>query len=465
MRQGKASDMDKHNQDLYCSLRAQYPEFVYSGYKLSLTQDTLELDFEFSITGLAKFTPHWSIARGGEKQTDINDITLKRLAFSLGMVELVSYWKIACPPTVRISCAGLDARQTEWWKKLYKKGLGEFFYTNGITPDDGFMTLVSEGESLGLPSGPALSTENDKVLIPIGGGKDSAVTLELLRGKADRYCYIINPRGATLDTVRVGRIPDDRVIIANRTLDRNMIELNKQGFLNGHTPFSALVAFSSVIASYIRGISFVALSNESSANESTVAGTDVNHQYSKSLEFERDFIAYQKQYIDSGVSYFSLLRPIAEISIARIFAGLTEYHPIFRSCNAGSKQNVWCAACPKCLFVYIILSPFLDKSETVRIFGRDMLDDIALKPIFDKLTGIEPEKPFECVGSRDEVNSALSELIRRYGDRPLPALLGYYKSLNRPKAEDLGALTRAFDTNNCVPQRFVGVIKDKLKNF
>ena len=43
-------------------------------------------------------------------------------------------------------------------------------------------------------------------------------------------------------------------------------------------------------------------------------------------------------------------------------------HKIFKSCNVGSKSIPWnwCCDCPKCLFVYIILSPFLTKEERIK---------------------------------------------------------------------------------------------------
>lgn len=186
------------------------------------------------------------------------------------------------------------------------------------------------------------------------------MTLELLRRqKENNACYIINPRGATLATARVAGYRDEAVLSVLRTLDPGMLELNRRGFLNGHTPFSALVAFSSVLTAFLNGKRYVVLSNESSANESTVQGSEVNHQYSKSVQFESDFIEFERAYVGSGVSYFSLLRPWSEFQIAQYFASIKQYHAVFRSCNAGSKQDIWCGKCPKCLFVALILSPFL----------------------------------------------------------------------------------------------------------
>lgn len=450
-------------QEHFLEFRRKYPEFVYSGYNIFESDKTLGLEFHFAIPGLAEFKPRWEIAKPNSHPLNLGDDVINRLAFSLGMVELISYWKLTCSPKVYINCGVLSEDQTAFWKKLYKKGLGEFFHTNGINADDSFMTVISREKSEQPITSVNSEIDNAKVLIPIGGGKDSAVTLEILKGYADRYCYIINPRKATLDTVSAGLIPPENLIIANRTLDQNMLSLNKQGFLNGHTPFSALVAFSSVLASFMHGIGFVALSNESSANESTVLNSDVNHQYSKSLEFETDFINYEKRYINSGVKYFSLLRPLTELGIARIFSGLDKYHPVFQSCNVGSKQDKWCAGCPKCLFVYIILSPFLKSAQMVRIFGKDMLNDTELIPTLEKLIGLRPEKPFECVGSRDEVNAAMRELVRQYEDCDTPPkLIMYYKDLNIPDKYDLEEICNRYDDRNHVPERFVQAIKDKL---
>ena len=123
---------------------------------------------------------------------------------------------------------------------------------------------------------------------------------------------------------------------------------------------------------YINGKKYVVLSNEASANESTVKNSTVNHQYSKSFEFENDFVEYEKKYIDSGVFYFSLLRPLSEFQIAKYFSKLTPFHKLFRSCNIGSKTDSWCGNCSKCLFVFLILSPFLPYAHVCDIIGNDM---------------------------------------------------------------------------------------------
>ncbi len=451
----------------YTQLRKDYPEFIYHGYQIKEEKERICLEYDFEIPGLSSFHPTWEFPKKDEENRKYaDDSTFRNLAFSLGMVELISYWKIACPPKVIVEAGALTAEQILWWKDLYFNGLGEFYYTNGISENqEDFMEIVSAGQEI---SADALSDRRlEGCLVPVGGGKDSAVTLSLLKGeKETNCCYIINPRGATLKTVERAGYGETQMCCVKRTLDKNMLELNKQGYLNGHTPFSAIVAFSATIAAYMEGKKYIVLSNESSANESTVEGSTVNHQYSKSFRFEKAFHDYEAEYIGSGTYYFSMLRPLSEFQIAGYFAKCREFHDIFRSCNAGSKEDKWCGHCPKCLFVCLILSPFLSGEEIIRIFGRDMLNDPDMTEDFRKLTGMEREKPFECVGSRDEVNAAISLTIdRMMGQekdlKKLPGLFRYYvlNGLYRENDPASGRFFRYFDEENLLPERYLELVR------
>lgn len=469
----------------YQKLREQYPRFYYRGYDIEEDSRELRIIYRFETEGLSTFAPSWRFPKAKD-DTCIwaQDALMQDMVFSLGMVELISYWKAACPPEVVVEAGILDREQIEWWKDLYYHGLGEFFYVNHITEaaKNDFMNIVCNMQEIVgqtrvarpdlLPVSqilPARPMDNG-VLVPVGGGKDSAVTLELLRSTGESVsAYIINPRGATIHTTEAAGLDEDHVICAVRTLDSNMLELNRQGYLNGHTPFSALVAFSSIIAARMHGLSWIALSNESSANESTVQGSTVNHQYSKSFKFEQDFHWYENRYLEGSAYYFSMLRPLSEFQIAGYFAKQKKYHAIFRSCNAGSKTNSWCGHCPKCLFVYLILSPFLSSQEVRDIFGRDMLEDESMRATLEQLVGIREEKPFECVGSRDEINTAIVLAItkmERKGEE-LPALLAYYKKTDLyGRYEAMGDKFSAFyDEENLLPPFWSNLVKDNCVNI
>lgn len=453
----------------YNELRETYKEFIYKSYNIEETEEKIRITYDFEIPGLSEFHPYWEFPKKPKQKEMAKDNPMfENMVFSLGMVELVSYWKITCAPKVRVQAGALDKEQIAWWKELYYHGLGEFYYTNGIEVDqENFMEIVSEGKALAKTWKAEESLSG--CLVPIGGGKDSAVTLSLLKEQKDsNYCYIINPRGATIHTVEAGGYEKEKMIAVKRTLDKNMIELNKQGFLNGHTPFSAIVAFSATIAAYMNGLKYIVLSNESSANESTVAGSTVNHQYSKSFKFEQDFHNYEEKYIRSGTYYFSMLRPLSEFQIAKQFAKSVEYHDIFRSCNVGSKEDIWCGHCPKCLFVYFILSPFMEQERLKEIFGADMLNDMSMLETMEQLIGVSPEKPFECVGSRDEINTAICLAIEKIeqNGQSLPKLLAYYKEQgfyeknkgNEKKYFDF------YDKEHLLPEEFDRILKRECYN-
>lgn len=450
---------------LYEKLREQYKEFIYESYEITEEDGKILIRYHFTVPGLSEFTPAWRFDFAGHRLKELlQNKTFLKLVFSLGMVELVSYWKIACPKTVRILCGTLDDVCCRWWKKLYFHGLGEFFYTNGIEADyEEFMEILPEGVEESGEECPLSNQEG--CMVPIGGGKDSVVSVELLRSMGEHAkSYIINPRGATIHTTIAGKFAEEDVIIAGRTLDKRMIELNSRGFLNGHTPFSAIVAFSATIAAYLHNVKYIVLSNEASANESTVLGSTVNHQYSKSFAFEKDFHEYEKKYLKTGTYYFSLLRPLSEFQIARYFAGCTAYHDIFRSCNVGSKEDIWCGHCPKCLFVFFILSPFLSHTRLCEIFGADMVNDESMIPVMEQLIGVVDEKPFECVGSRDEVNTAICMTIaslKQKGEE-LPVLFRHYCTLPQyaEYSHRENPFFTAYEEENLLPEKYAVLIKE-----
>ncbi|MDF2513433.1 MAG: hypothetical protein K0S04_3299 [Herbinix sp.] len=454
-------------QDKFNELRTKHPVFTYDKYEIIDQGDKLAITYHFKIDGLAAFTPKWEFRK---KHTQINyekEETVNQLAFQLGMVELISYWKCACPPLVRIKAGQLEEAQIAWWKQQYHLGLGEFFYTNGIeTNAREFMEI-----EIIAPEDKKDYFKSEKIkngcMIPIGGGKDSVVTLELLSNrKESNLCFMINKKLTSIQCATTAGYEEENILIVNRSLDMNLLALNKQGYLNGHTPFSAIVAFSSVLAAYLHDKEYVVLSNEASANESTVEGTEVNHQYSKSYKFELDFIHYEKKYVNSGVHYFSLLRPFSEYQIAKFFAMQEKYHFIFHSCNVGSKNDRWCGACSKCLFVYIILSPFIPLDRLAQIFGNDMLNQEELVPIFDQLIGAAPEKPFECVGTCDEVNTAICTVIHRNSaeGKKLPKLYEYYKGKEQYKTyiQTENSYLSYYNEENSVPEELVGRLKSLM---
>ena len=218
-----------------------------------------------------------------------------------------------------------------------------------------------------------------------------------------------------------------------------------------------MLAFTSYFVAYLLSKKYIALSNENSANESNVVGEKVNHQYSKSFEFEKDFEEYSNKYLKAPVKYFSFLRPLNELQIAKIFAKHNKYHKVFKSCNVGSKgiEWKWCCNCAKCLFAYIILSPFLYKEKLVNIFGEDLFEKKELLEILCQLTGNGEVKPFDCVGTFEEVNYAISKTIENIelNNEKLPYLLNYYKNNFKIADTSIDITKRYNDENNLTDEQ------------
>lgn len=452
----------------FLQLREKYPSFSYNGWQLTRENDEIKIAFDFSIDGLCDFHPSTRIpVKELNIANDYNSEIAEKIVFNLGMVELISYWKCACPKIVNVKCGYLSEKDIKWYKKLYFGGLSEFFYINGIETDEESFMEIKVNEELEHHIHPQAYNSNGINLIPVGGGKDSCVTAFLLKDFKDKNMFFtVNDQKARTDTVLAAGYNEKDIVRTYRTIDENLLKLNSEGFLNGHTPFSAIVAFLSLYCAYLVGGKYIVLSNESSANETNIEGVNVNHQYSKSYEFEEDFTAYVQKNIFGydGIEYFSLLRPFSELQIAKMFASLTQYHETFRSCNRGSKKNVWCGKCAKCLFVFTILSPFIEYDKLVSIFGNDMLDDPDCTADFDGLAGITDLKPFECVGTKSEFNFALMSLCKKLekDGKELPLLCKRFRE-NVDESTIDENLLKEYNALNSVPDEFLYVVMEMYK--
>lgn len=431
--------------------REKYSKIVYKSYQIIDEDDFIKIVYHFEIPNLRIFNPYLVISKKHISNENIDSSLLNSIVFRLGLIELISYYKCVCPKTIEIEAGFIDEYEQRWFKKLFFNGLGEFFHVNDIkVSEDELFDFVITGKKIDIKDVDYNGFGN---LIPIGGGKDSNVTLELLKGY-DNKCFIINPKQVHLECA--GEIESYTV---KRVIDKNLIDLNSLGYLNGHTPFSAIVAFTSYLMAYLSNRKYIVLSNEGSANEPTVIGTNINHQYSKTFEFEKDFYEYTKKYFKIDIKYFSLLRPIKEIQIAYLFTKYKKYHKIFRSCNVGSKENpwIWCANCPKCLFVFIILRAFMSEKEVTDIFGENMLDNKKMEKYFLELIGAAETKPFECIGTIEEVNYAMNRISKDDSSY----LTNLYKEKYYKKADI--DLSKIYYEHN-VSDEYLELLKEAIKN-
>jgi UDP-N-acetyl-alpha-D-muramoyl-L-alanyl-L-glutamate epimerase len=367
----------------------------------------------------------------------------------LHLVAGVSYYKAGVPAEIRVEGATLDVATAEVLDALYLHGLGEFAYHNKLDLRGRISFLEAKPiptQTLPLKGRASERGLARRTLVPIGGGKDSLVSVEILKAANENATAVWVGNSPLIEAcaARTG-LPTLNI---RRELSPLLFEYNKQGAYNGHIPVTAINSAILAVAAVLYGFDTIAFSNERSASSATLEydGQPVNHQWSKGWEFERGFNALLKSHVAADLHYFSLLRPLSELAVAERFARTARYDDVFSSCNRNFRilgpkpADRWCGQCPKCHFVFLALAPFMPKPRLLAIFGRNLLDDPALAPAFDALMEYRDHKPFECVGEGIESRAAMSALsaraewhedaiVARFTDEVAPQLAGQQLAL------------------------------------
>jgi len=407
--------------------------FHFTGYGFDETENAARLRYRFDGGPELVETIRFPGARLplDERRREALDRCLGQLHLAAG----VSYYKAGVPPEIVHDPGPLPRESAAFFETFYREGLGEFAYRNGLDLS-GHVRFPAGGGEMTPAADPGLPRA---AVVPLGGGKDSIVALELMRGQ-----------GGPLRVVSVGGSPLIRAVAERsglehiqigRELSPELFRLNERGALNGHVPITGILAFVLAAGAVLYDYDTVVMANERSASSATLKlpdGREVNHQYSKSLAFERAFGDFMGRLLP-GFRYFSLLRPFSELSIARRFAAHERYFDVFSSCNRNFTQaprhsaERWCGRCPKCRFVFLMLAPFVDRRKLTGTFGANLLDDAAQADGYDELIGRGAQKPFECVGEEEESLAAFcllsrdpawcgDALVARFAEEVLPGL-------------------------------------------
>lgn len=387
----------------------KYQQFIFKDYEFDENSKTLTcryamddvLDFEEVFTFDFDFVQY-------------DPKVLKRALENLFLMAGISYFKTYIPAEIVIQKGEVDQTKADFFAKTYQRGLGEFWFVNNLDPNTPISFPVTE-----TVSHPVLSNGDGK-LVGVGGGKDSLVSIELLRKNNSIATWSLNHKSQLSPLVaRIG-LPH---LWVERTLDPQLQELNKQDALNGHVPISAILACVGTVVSVLTGKKDTVMSNEQSANEPTLTyqGVKINHQYSKSQEFEQDYQQLLAHDFGDSIRYYSLLRPFSELRIAEIFSkiALQQYQDVFSSCNRSftleKNKMSWCGECPKCAFTFLILTPFVARDVLETIWGgKNLLQDPELESTYNQLLGITGDKPLECVGEIQESRAAMTMAQQQY---------------------------------------------------
>jgi len=329
------------------------------------------------------------------------------------LVAGLSYYKAGAAHRVDLGTTPVGPKARALWWAALLDGLGEYAYENDLPLEEVLVEGGVDAESF------APLIDRDRVLTPFGGGIDSVVTVSELRASIDQSLFIVSPAGgrfAPLEaTASVTGLP---IVRATRTLDPQIVR-DREDYFPGHVPVTTMVTLLASVAALASGRGGVVMSNEHSSSAPNLRwrDRDINHQWSKSWIAEGLIGDALQEILGDEFTVASYLRDRSELWVAQQFSQLTAYHAVFRSCNRAFTQDHrrraddWCGECDKCLFINLILAPFLPRARLREIFGGEPLSRRDLEPQLRTLVGIGLDhKPFECVGDPNESAVALARV-------------------------------------------------------
>ena len=399
--------------------------FRFGGHKATL--ETGEVEFYFTLVHSGtetQFTEKIAFAPAHAlPPSELVEVVLQNIALALG----ITYWKLTCPANIDLGPYTMAEGEAAFWETIYTKGLGEFQYRNNLN-----LSKIVHFARTAKKSSPIAYVRQARSLLFVGGGRDSIVAGELLKACNQPFeAFVMNPEHLQRE---VAGLMGVSLRTIKRTIDPQFFEINlREGMYRGHVPISLVYALLGLLEAILADYRYLVVANEASSDYGNVEynGEIVNHQWSKSTEFEALFRRFVHDYITHDVSYFSLLRPLTEIRITEIFSRYPQYFSTFSSCNTNFKliksvgAPLWCGQCPKCAFVFAMLAAYLPKKDVVAIFGKDLFADATLLPLYEELLGLRNFKPFECVGTPEEMRAALNMASTRkeFAEAPVMSLL------------------------------------------
>lgn len=358
--------------------------------------------------GAEQFEHTYTFPREPQSTNTSTGIQLLRwvaIASSFGLFSIEYFEQVVCDFPI-------SPDDVTFFEKLFFHGFGEFRLTNNIDITRR-VSLTGSTQQRAMQD-EHTSVQSQRILRPLllnGGGKDGSVSSYLLNEAGIDFTWF--QRGNSAAQANVTAAWNKPIFCVQRKLDEKRLNRAYQG----HRPMSAGIAFLATLSAYMFGYTDVIASNESSANEGNLEkdGVTINHQYSKSFEFEQDL---QQLFSRAGIPihYFSLLRPMNELQISLILPHLSEKQlRAITSCNHGTQDATWCLACAKCAFVALAItaaSPAIAKT----IWGsKSVINTPGLQTYLVELLDPTADKPLECVGTLDECQLA-AHLILQHAD-------------------------------------------------
>ncbi len=421
---------------------------------------TVRLGFRFTC-GETTFAPSMELTGLRPEETArLSAQTARRLVRALAVVEAFSYWKAFCSPVIEAPLPSADPAEAAWWESFWPKAMGEFFYRNGIDfTAPGFLRITTASPSIAATAepGPAADSQDTSAppLVMFSGGKDSLALTYAIRDDeaAGTDFFLYNPTQSQRSLAE-SLASGGRIIEARRQVLPELLALNDSGHPNGHTPYSAYLALAAMLVGCVRGNPMVLAGNSRSDDEPNVGsylGMPVNHQWTKSHEFEAALRGYRRRWLPAAPLYSSPLRPLLELQIIRSLQPRMDAYLKTASCNK-TKGLGWCRKCAKCAWVFLATSSLFGHDLAVSKAGGDLFADPELSGLYEAMAGLPGagDKPFECTGTEEEVRSAI-QAAGQHGTE-LPALAKCLRNPALQAARPLDVILKDWGQDDLLPE-------------
>jgi len=444
-------------------LREEYPVFRIEDARAVAGPTGVRLEFAFAA-GALRFRP--VVEFTGllpDEAGRVVTVTARRLIRALAIVEAFSYWKALCSPVIEVALPAPDDAELAWWQAFWPGAMGEFFYRNQIDYTvPGFLDIRGHADAGGdVPAGDRAAPAGPPLVL-FSGGKDSLALARIVSasaGTAPVDFFLYNP-GERLRGLAGSLASGGRLVEVRRAILPELLALNAAGHPNGHTPFSAYLAFAAMLTGYLRGNGPVMAGNSRSDDEPNVRsylGRPVNHQWTKSSDFETAVRTYRDRWLPGVPGYSSPLRPLYEVQIIASLAGDVDAYLRTVSCNQ-ARGGGWCRSCAKCAWVFLATAALFGHDLAIRKTGGDMFADPALSGVYQEMAGLTGVKPFECTGSEDEVRAAIQAVGHGQPPDAYPALAACLRDPGVAGARPLAALLADWGHDALVPAALLGQV-------
>ena len=455
-------------------LREEYPVFRVEDARAVPGPAGVRLEFAFAA-GPLRFQPVLELTGlRPDEAARVGTVTAQRMVRALGIIEAFSYWKALCSPVIEVALPAPEPAELAWWPGFWPGAMGEFFYRNGIDyTAPGFLVIRGPSGDAG-PGRPGAAGRpgagegpgagdggvEGPPLVLFSGGKDSLALARAAAASAASVSFFLYNPGERLRGLAGSLAAGGRIVEARRAILPELLRLNAAGHPNGHTPFSAYLAFAAMLTGHLRGSGPVMAGNSRSDDEPNVPaylGRPVNHQWTKSYEFETALRAYRDRWLPGAPGYSSPLRPLYELQIIASLAEDVDTYLRTVSCNR-ARDGGWCRSCAKCAWVFLATTALFGHDLAIRKIGADMFADSSLSVMYQEMAGLTGVKPFECTGSEDEVRAAIRAVGEGRDPAAYPALAACLRDPAVTTARPLAALLADWGHDDLVPATVLGQV-------